>query len=142
MIAKLMKEAEEEATQEAFCQEEMAKSKKSQEEKQAGLDKFKSRIDTATTSIATITNSITDLQAEVATIDKTQAEATAMRQSENAEYKKASSDYKQSAEAVGKAIDVLKAYYEGSLIQVSAVTRKASEQLPSFGGAKGDAASS
>merc|ERR1719375_2529887 len=142
MIAKLMKEAEEEATQEAFCQEEMAKSKKSQEQKQAGLDKFKARIDTATTSIATLTNSITDLQAEVATIDKTQAEATVLRQSENAEYKKASSDYKQSAEAVGKAIDMLKAYYEGSLIQVSAVTRKASEQQPSFGGAKSDAASS
>merc|ERR1719453_492032 len=142
MIAKLMKEAEEEATQEAFCQEEMAKSKKAQEQKQAGLDKFKSRIDTATTSIATLTNDITELQAEVATIDKTQAEATALRQSENAEYKKASSDYKQSVEAVGKAIDVLKAYYEGSFIQVSVVTQKASQHQPSFGGARDGAASS
>merc|ERR1719314_14348 len=39
MIAKLLKEAEEEATQKAFCDAEMGKSKKSQDEKTMTLDK-------------------------------------------------------------------------------------------------------
>jgi len=144
MIAKLMKEAEEEATQEAFCQTEIAKSKKAQETKQAGLDKFKARIDTATTSIAELTRSIETLTAEVATIDSTQAEASSIRNAENAEYKKASADYKQSAEAVAKAIDVLKSYYEGSFVQVAAIrsVRKSSGGQPTFGSAKSGSASS
>merc|ERR1719238_1590458 len=45
MIAKLLKEAEEEATQKAFCDAEMGKSKKSQDEKTMTLDKLQSRID-------------------------------------------------------------------------------------------------
>merc|ERR1719310_1381230 len=39
MIAKLLKEAQEEATQKAFCDAEMGKSKKSQAEKTATIDK-------------------------------------------------------------------------------------------------------
>ena len=52
MIAKLQQEAEEEATQKGFCDQEMKKSKESQEAKQMTLDKTKARIDEAVTSIA------------------------------------------------------------------------------------------
>merc|ERR1719487_2128369 len=45
MIAKLLKEAQEEATQKAFCDEEMGKSKKSQDEKQSKIDEYQTRID-------------------------------------------------------------------------------------------------
>merc|ERR1719379_2825338 len=47
MIAKLLKEAQEAATHEAFCQEEMGKTKKSREDKEMKLEKFTSRVDTA-----------------------------------------------------------------------------------------------
>merc|ERR1711871_1344810 len=70
MIAKLLKEAEEEATQKAFCDAEMGKSKKSQEEKMMTLDKLQARIDGATTTIAENTEAIKTLEAEVAEIDK------------------------------------------------------------------------
>merc|ERR1719161_3253202 len=43
MIEKLLKEAQEAATHEAFCNEELGKSKKSQEDKQMKLAKFSSR---------------------------------------------------------------------------------------------------
>merc|ERR1719326_166161 len=82
MIAKLLKEAEEEATQKAFCDSEMGKSKKSQDEKTMTLDKLQSRIDGATSTIAENTESIKTLEAEVAEIDKAQAEATAIRNTE------------------------------------------------------------
>merc|ERR1719488_102106 len=77
MIAKLLKEAQEEATQKAFCDEEMGKSKKSQDEKQTKIDEYQMRIDKASTTIATLTEEVKELEAEVAAIDKAQSEATA-----------------------------------------------------------------
>merc|ERR1719324_592147 len=118
MIAKLLKEAQEEATQKAFCDEEMGKSKKSQDEKTMTLDKLKARIDGAESTIAELTESIKTLEAEVAEIDKAQAEATSIRTTEHEDYLTASKDFKDSAEAVAKAIEVLKNFYEGSFVQV------------------------
>merc|ERR1719263_575147 len=140
MIAKLLKEAQEEATQKAFCDAEMGKSKTSQAEKTATLDKLGARIDGATSTIAENTESIKTLEAEVAEIDKAQAEATAIRTKENEDYLVASKDFKDSAEAVAKAIEVLKNFYEGSFIQVSTKTQLKSKQ-PELGGAKSDIAS-
>jgi hypothetical protein len=140
MIAKLLKEAQEEATQKAFCDEEMGKSKKSQDEKTATLDKLKARIDGASSTIAELTESIKTLESEVAEIDKAQAEATAIRTKEKADYMTASKDFKDSAEAVAKAIEVLKNFYEGSFIQVASKTSNKAKQ-PEFGGAKSDIAS-
>jgi len=139
MIAKLLKEAEEEATQKAFCDAEMGKSKTSQEEKTMTLDKLQARIDGATSTISENTEAIKTLEAEVAAIDKAQAEATAIRTTEHEDYLVASKDFKDSAEAVAKAIEVLKAFYEGSFLQVSAKTNLKSKQ-PEFGGAKSDIA--
>jgi len=140
MIAKLIAEAQEEATQKAFCDEELGKSKKSQAEKTASIDKLQSRLDKATSTKAELEGAIKELEAEIAEIDKSQAEATAMRASENKAYLKSSKDFKDSAEATERAIVVLKEYYEGTGLLVQ-VNSKASKQ-PSFGGAKSDAGSS
>merc|ERR1719443_1397545 len=123
MIEKLLKEAQEAATHEAFCQEEMGKSKKAQDDKTMKLDKFSTRVDEASSKIATLTESIKKLEAEVAEIDKAQAEATKIRTSENAEFAKVSKDYKDSAAAVAKAIEVLQSFYGGgSFIQLKSST--------------------
>merc|ERR1719393_256093 len=103
------------------------------------LDKLQSRIDGATSTIAENTESIKTLEAEVAEIDKAQAEATAIRNKDHEDYLVASKDFKDSAEAVAKAIEVLKNFYEGSFIQVSAKTSLKSKQ-PELGGAKSDIA--
>jgi len=138
MIAKLLKEAQEEATQKAFCDEEIGKSKKSQDAKQTKIDDYQTRIDKASSTIATLTEDVKTLEAEVAEIDKAQAEATALRAKEKEEYVAASTDFRDSAQAVAKAIEVLKNYYEGSFIQVSAQTNG---KQPEFGSAKSDTAS-
>merc|ERR1719299_228506 len=139
MIAKLLKEAQEEATQKAFCDAEMGKSKTSQAEKTETLGKLQARIDGASTTIAENTEAIKTLESEVAEIDKAQAEATEIRTTEHEDYLKASKDFKDSAEAVAKAIEVLKNFYEGSFIQLSAKTTLNSKQ-PELGGAKSDIA--
>ena len=86
------------------------------------LDKLQARTDGASTTIAENTEAIKTLEAEVAEIDKAQAEATAIRTKEHEDYLVASKDFKDSAEAVAKAIEVLKNLYEGSFLQVKATT--------------------
>merc|ERR550537_226668 len=103
------------------------------------LDKLQARIDGASTTIAENTEAIKTLESEIAEIDKAQAEATEIRTTEHEDYLQASKDFKDSAEAVAKAIEVLKNFYEGSFIQLSASTNLKSKQ-PEFGGAKSDIA--
>lgn len=140
MISKLLKEAQEEATREAFCQEEMSKSSKSKDEKTMTLDKLDTRIDGASSTIAQLEEDIKTLESEVAEIDSAMKEATAIRTKENEDYKQASKDFKDSAEAVAKAIEVLKNFYSGSFLQVQSKTSTMGKQ-PEFGAAKSDTAS-
>merc|ERR1719265_1240623 len=136
MIEKLVTEANEEATQKAFCDEETTKSKKAQAEKSMTADKLTSRIDKASTTKAGLEQSVKELESEIASLDKANAEATKIRTEEKATYTKASTDFKEAASAVQQAIGVLKEYYEGALIQIGSGHKKA----PDFGGAKSDAA--
>merc|ERR1719240_1209835 len=139
MIAKLISEANQEATQKAFCDEETSKSKASQTEKTMAIDKLTSRIDKAATTKAELEQKIKDLEAEIASIDKATSEATKIRTEESATNTKSAADFKQAAEAVTEAIGVLKEYYEGALLQTKSQQGK---KAPEFGGAKSDAASS
>merc|ERR1719281_2219702 len=146
MIEKLLKEAQEEATQKAFCDEEMGKSKKAQEQKTMTLEKLQARIDKAAARKAELEQAIKDLEAEVAELDKATAEATKIRNEEKATYEKASKDYGDAAAATEKAITILKDFYDGaSLIQTSArrstvaAKTKDDDSAPEFGGAKSDA---
>lgn len=114
MIAKLVSEANAEATQKAFCDEETAKSKKEQAEKSMRSDELTSRLDTSAASKGTLAQAIKDLSAEVADLDAKSAEAATIRAEEHATYLKASADFKMAAKAVEDAIRVLKEYYEGA----------------------------
>merc|ERR1719271_1569958 len=107
------------------------------------LEKHASRIEQAEATIAEATKNIKTLEGEIAEIDSAQAEATKVRTEENTDYKKASQDFRDSAEAVARAIEVLKGYYEGAfLVQVRSHTERSKETAPSFGSARGDAGSS
>jgi len=143
MIEKLLKEAQEAATHEAFCNEEMGKTKKSREDKEMKLEKFTSRVDKAESKIAELSQAIKTLSAEVGEIDKATAEATAIRTKEHEEFMKVSKDYKDSAAAVAQAIEVLQSFYSGaSFVQLkSQTTLKSKSRAKSFESGNGDAAS-
>ena len=133
MIARLQKEAAEEADAKAFCDKETSESKAKQAELTAKSDKYGVRIEKATATIAELKEQIKMLQAQMAEMDATQAEATALRNKEHEEYMKASKEYKDSAEAVAGAISVLQEYYSsGSFVQ--------SKEAPELGGANTDIA--
>merc|ERR1719359_1671477 len=131
MIDRLEKEAAEEADAKAFCDTETEKSKAKQADLTAKLDMHAVRIEKATATIDELKVQIKGLQEAMAAMDAAEAEATTLRQEEKEEYEKASADYKQSADAVANAIQVLQEYYsKGSFVQVS--------QAPEFGSAKSD----
>merc|ERR1719201_3275217 len=131
MIAKLTKEAAEEADQKSFCDEEISESKAKQADLSGKLDKTTARIAKAEADKAKLEEDIKLLETEIAEIDAGQAEATKVREEEHAEYLKASKDF---ATAVAKAIAVLSEYYNSAaFVQV--------KQAPEFGGAKSDVGS-
>merc|ERR1719213_717179 len=144
MIAKLLKEAQEEATQKAFCDEDMGKSKTSEKEKTMTLDKLNSRIDKASARVAELTEAIKTLESEIATMDASYAEATKIRTEEKESNTKAIKDFGDAAAATEKAIKVLKDFYDNAaLLQTGATTHSksaADSDAPEFGSAKGGAA--
>merc|ERR1719321_2194250 len=139
MIAKLLKEAQEEATQKAFCDEEMGKSRTSAAEKTMTLDKLNSRIDKASARTAELTEAVKTLESEIATIDASTAEATKLRTEEGASNAKAIKDFGDAAAATEKAIKILKDFYDNAfLIQTSSKTHS-KDDAPEFGSAKSGA---
>jgi len=131
MIGKLEKEAAEEADQKSFCDEEISESKAKQAKIQGGLDKKAAAIAKAEANKAKLLEDIKLLEEQIAEIDSAQAEATKVRGEEHEDYLKASSDFKDSAEAVAKAVEVLNEYYtSASFVQV--------KQAPELGGAQTD----
>jgi len=137
MIDRLTKEAAEEADAKAFCDSETSKSKAKQADLTSKADMHAARIEKATATKAELAAEIKSLQEQIAEMDAGQAEATSLRQNEHSEYKKASQDQKDSADAVANAIQVLSEYYsKGSFLQVGAK----SGQAPDFNSAKTDVA--
>merc|ERR1719355_500135 len=135
MIAKLLQEAAEEATQKAFCDKEIGESKASKDEKQGKLDKVNSRLEKAESTIASLTDQITTLSKEVADSDAALAEATALRTKEKATFTALEKDLSESEEACAAATEVLREYYEGaSFIQTG---QKAKSQADEQGDGSG-----
>merc|ERR1719181_1506066 len=84
---------------------------------EAGKAKLKEQISTLTT--------------EIAEIDQGMKEATELRMKEKEEFDSSSAEYRQSADAVANAVQVLQTYYsQGSFAQT--------QQAPELGGAKTD----
>merc|ERR1719408_208850 len=125
MIAKLMQEAAEEATQKAFCDQEIGESTASKEDKQGKLDKVNARIEKAEATTATLTEEITKLSKEVAESDAALSSATAIRQKEKASFLVVEKDLSESEEACNAAMEVLREYYEGASLIQTGVKAKA-----------------
>merc|ERR1719271_1041583 len=133
LIDRLLNEAAEEAEGKSFCEEEMAKTRAKQKELSAKIDRHAVRIEKAAAKKAILAQQVTELQAEVAKLDANQAESTKLRQEEKAAFEKSSEEYKIAASSIADAMQVLQQYYAGgAFVQVG---------QPSFGGDKGDAAS-
>merc|ERR1719356_996747 len=79
MITKLEKEAESEATEKAYCDEEMSKTEAKKAELEDTLAKLTNKIDKAASRSAALKEEVVELEAELAKLAKTQSQLDKIR---------------------------------------------------------------
>jgi chromosome segregation ATPase len=114
MIEKLEKEAEEDAAEKAYCDEEMAKTEAKKGELDDEISKLSTKMDQAASTSTRLKDEVKEAQAELAALAKEQAEMDAIRQEQRADYSKASKDLKLGLGGVQKALEKLREYYGGA----------------------------
>merc|ERR1719171_2409578 len=118
MIVKLEKEAEAEATEKAYCDEQMAKTEAKKSELEDTIAKLSNKIDKAAARSASLKEEVVELEAELAELAKTQSEMDKIRSEENANFKVAKAELTQGLTGVRKALGVLRDYYGGAAAMV------------------------
>jgi len=113
MISKLEKEAESEATEKAYCDEEMSKTEAKRDELDGVITKLQSKIDLSAAKSAELKGEVKTLQAELAALAKEQASMDSIRAEEKAAFDKAKAELSAGISGVQKALSVLKDYYRG-----------------------------
>jgi len=116
MIAKLEKEAEEDATEKAYCDEELAKTEAKKQELDDDIAKLTSKIDQNAAKSAQLKEEVKAAQAALAALAKEQAEMDKLRQEQNANYKTAKKDLELGLGGVQKALETLREYYGGAAL--------------------------
>jgi hypothetical protein len=111
MLAKLQAEAGADATEKAYCDEELAKTAAKTEELGAEIGKLSSKIETATARSAELKEDVRQLQSELATMAKEQAQMDALRQKTHTDYVQAKADLEQGLAGVRRALVILREYY-------------------------------
>merc|ERR1719224_163071 len=95
MIVKLEKEAEEEATEKAYCDEQMAKTEAKKADLEATIAKLTNKIDRAASRSASLKEEVVELEAELRALAKTQAEMDSIRSEENGNFNVAKAELTQ-----------------------------------------------
>jgi len=111
MIAKLMKEAAEEASHKAYCDEEMSKTKAKKDELSTDIEKLTAKIDKANARSKELKAEVKELQKELAALQEMQTEMDKVRADTNAAFKVAKEELTEGLEGVRGALDVLRDFY-------------------------------
>merc|ERR1719145_483368 len=114
MIMKLENEAQAEATEKAWCDEQMAKTEEKKVELDEDIAKLTTKIDTAVARSTQLKAEVKELQGELAALAKEQAEMDKIRQESHAAYLEAKADLELGLSGVRKALDLLRSYYGSS----------------------------
>merc|ERR1719253_1448916 len=92
MIFKLEKEGEADATEKAYCDEEMSKTESKKSELEDDIAKLTAKLDQAAANSARLKFEVKEAQAEIAALAKQQAEMDQIRSESNAAYRTAKAD--------------------------------------------------
>merc|ERR1712012_1333237 len=119
MIAKLEKQAGAEATEKAYCDEQIAKTEAKKSDLEEDISKMTSRIDQAAAKSARLKGEVRELESELAALARAQAEMDKIRSETHADYEVAKADLQLGLSGVREALRTLRDYYGGaaSMIQ-------------------------
>jgi len=111
MVATLESEAEEDATQKAYCDKETGEATAKKDDLTAQNDKLSTKIAQDKAASAKLKEQVATLQSELAGMAKAKAEADSLRAEEKAAFDKNSAEMEMGIKGVQKALQVLKDYY-------------------------------
>merc|ERR1719329_300058 len=111
MLAKLTKEAEEDATQKAFCDKEMAETKAKKEDKTAEVSKLSTKAEQKEAQSTKLKEEIATLQRELAELSGTQSKMDQIRSDEKSAYEQAKPELEKAVSGIQLALKTLKDYY-------------------------------
>merc|ERR1719271_1703394 len=111
MIEKLLKDAEADATEHAFCEKEMAETEAKKADKEATIEKLSTKIDSMSATSAKRKEQVAPLDAQLAALAKTQSEADKLRAEEKAAFDANSAEMEKGVKGVQLALKVLNEYY-------------------------------
>jgi len=114
MIARLEKEAADEAAEKAYCDEQIAKTEAKKAELEEDIARETSRIDKAAARSAALKAEIQVLESELAALAKEQAEMDKIRHEGHSDYQTAKADLELGLSGVRQALDTLRDYYGGA----------------------------
>merc|ERR1719263_2055783 len=115
MIATLESEAEEDASQKAYCDKEMGETTAKKDDLTAESEKLSTKIAQDKAASAKLKEEVATLQNELAAMAKAKAEADKMRAEEKATYEKNSAEMEQGIKGVKLALKVCDYSAAGSL---------------------------
>jgi len=138
MISKLEQTAGSEATEKAYCDDEMAKTELKKGELEATTAKLTTKLDQAAARSAQLKSEVKELQGELATMAKEQASAEQWRRDEHSTYVASKADLELGLNGVRKALGVLQDYYAKG----SALLQQDQPAMPEMHGAASGAGNS
>mmetsp|Transcript_158808 Transcript_158808/g.509087 ORF Transcript_158808/g.509087 Transcript_158808/m.509087 type:complete len:725 (+) Transcript_158808:55-2229(+) len=139
MIMKLEQEAGQEASHKAYCDKEMAGTQEKLDDLESTLSQLRAKIDKKKSSSVSLKNEVQELQAELAYLAKSQAEADSIRREENKIFGEKKVDLTLGLKGVRQALKVLREYYAqeatgaaaAAFVQ-SAAAGKQDPEMPEF----------
>merc|ERR1712141_98407 len=111
MIETLEKEAEEDATEKAYCDKELAETNAKKEAKTNEIKKLSTKIDQMTSRSAQLKGEVAELEKGLSALAKAQAEMDKIRLEEKDAYTKAKAEIEAGIKGVQLALKVLRDYY-------------------------------
>jgi len=111
MIAKLEKEAEEEAAQKAFCDKGLKEANEKKDAATTAIEKLNVKIEQGLAKSTKLKEEVTVLQGELAKLMSAQQQMDAMRKKENAIFVEANAELQKGLKGIQTALKVLRDYY-------------------------------
>lgn len=130
LVVKLQKEAEKDASNKAYCDEQLAETSQKESDLSDQLKKLTTAIDKASANSAELKEDVKQLQSELAALAKEQAEMDKVRADEKAAFQKAKEDLELGIEGVRKALSLLKDYYGSDAGSASAFVQDMAPSPP------------
>jgi len=112
MVARLKKEASEEASHKAYCEKEISATKDKKEDLSSSIDEITAKMDKLKATATGLKDHAASLQKDLANLAQEQGEADQMRQEQHKAYTHSKAERKQGMKGVRMALMMLRKYYE------------------------------